>query len=170
MKYKIGIIDSEIQNSFIKYFFDKNIEICLFEDIKSIKDVDIIALYNFDESQDLSSIKNIKILNLHSSLLPSFKGKYPIKQTFISGVKVGGITIHEVEQTNFYSKILAQYPVLIGNSTHYDEYFEELKKVSEKIYPIVVDSVLNDRIFDFADLMQSKCSGNGCGGNCSNCH
>ena len=85
----------------------------------------------------------------------------------MSGVKVSGVSVHQVLPDNFYDRILAQYPVLIGNTTHIDEFTKELFAVSNKLYPVVIDAVLNDKVFDFNDLFKSSCSGN-CGG-CNGC-
>ena len=104
-------------------------------------------------------------INLHPSLLPSFKGKDAIKESYLAGVKVSGITIHRVEPDNFYGKIIAQVPILIGNDTHFDEFETEIINIASKIFPKVIETVLEGKVFDFSDLFKSS----GCGGNCSSC-
>lgn len=98
---------------------------------------------------------------IHPSLLPAFKGKDALKKAFVAGVKVSGITIYRPKG----NKIIFQYPVLIGNLTHFDEFCEEMRKIQEMIYPIVVEKILKDEAFDFGDLFFSH---KGCG-NCKNC-
>ena len=167
MPKKLAIINSEnkeIIESIKNYFIDKNVEITV---LNTLEDgFDIVVLTGFETQIDFTP--NCKILNLYPALLPSFIGGEPIKDSFLSGVKVSGITIHEVNQDNFYDRILAQYPVLIGTTTHINEYTEELIAVSKKLYPVVIDSVLNDKVFDFGDLFKSSCGGS-CG-NCGGCH
>ena len=100
----------------------------------------------------------------HHSLLPSFDNKEPIKQAMLEGVKVTGITI-------FFTKprqIIAQYPVFINNSTHYDELKQELRYIEQILYPLVIEKVLKNEPFEVRTLLKKTCSGN-CGG-CSSCN
>lgn len=167
MPKRLAIMDSnnkEIIEAIKKYFIGKDVEISV---LTSIEDgYNLIVLTGFES--EICSIENCKVLNLYPALLPSFAGGDAIKNSFLSGIKVGGVTVHEVCQDGFYGRILAQYPVLIGISTHIDEYTQELIAVSKKLYPPVIDAVLNDRVFDFTDLFKSSCGGN-CGG-CGTCH
>ena len=64
-------------------------------------------------------------------------------------------------------KIIAQYPVLIGNLTHLDEFEEQIKRLEDVLYPIVILKILEDKVFDFSDLL-GGCSGN-CTGDCGGC-
>lgn len=167
MNKKLAIINSdnkEIISAIEKYFQSKDVEITILDDIST--GFDLIVLTGF-ESQ-FENIVNAKVLNIYPSILPAFKGQNAIKEAFISGVKVSGVSVHEVNSDNFYGRILAQYPVLIGNTTHIDEFTKELIAVGKKLYPVVIDAVLNDKVFDFSDLFKHSCSGN-CGG-CGGCH
>ena len=49
-----------------------------------------------------------RIINIHPSLLPSFKGKDAVEQAMAYGVKVYGVTIHYVDQSLDGGKIIAQ--------------------------------------------------------------
>ena len=49
-----------------------------------------------------------KIINIHPSLLPSFKGAHAVEDAVAYGVKVYGITIHWVDATLDGGKIIAQ--------------------------------------------------------------
>lgn len=167
MNKKLAIMNSdnkEIISAIEKYFQSKDVEITILDDIST--GFDLIVLTGF-ESQ-FENIVNAKVLNIYPSILPAFKGQNAIKEAFISGVKVSGVSVHEVNSDNFYGRILAQYPVLIGNTTHIDEFTKELIAVGKKLYPVVIDAVLNDKVFDFSDLFKHSCSGN-CGG-CGGCH
>lgn len=53
------------------------------------------------------------MINLHPSLLPSFKGKDAIKQAFEYGVKICGCTVHFVSNELDAGKIIAQKAVEI---------------------------------------------------------
>lgn len=106
--------------------------------------------------------ENIKI---HYSLLPAFDCEEPMREAFTAGVKVSGVTILDTVS----GKILAQYPVLISHTTHFDEFEEEMLKTGEILYKHVIKCIEEDKVFDFSDLF-GGCSNGGCGGNCSgNC-
>lgn len=107
-----------------------------------------------------------RFINIHPSLLPAFKGKDAIQRAFLAGVKVSGVTVHWVTDEVDGGKIIAQYPVLIDNSMHFDEFEAEIHKTEHILYPIVIDKLLKDEVFDFSDLVS------GCGncGGCGNCH
>ena len=49
-----------------------------------------------------------RIINIHPSLLPSFRGAHAVEQAVEYGVKVYGITIHWVDETLDGGKIIAQ--------------------------------------------------------------
>lgn len=53
-----------------------------------------------------------KIINIHPSLLPSFKGVDAQGQAFDYGVKVSGCTVHFVDETLDGGPIILQQPVL----------------------------------------------------------
>lgn len=116
-----------------------------------------------------------KVINIHPSLLPAFKGsKNAIQDAFLAGVKVSGVTIHWVTSDVDGGKIIAQYPVFITNETHFDEFEQEIHTLEHQLYPVVIESILNDKVFDFVDLMKKSCGGQGgCGGDnggCKGCH
>lgn len=52
--------------------------------------------------------KNIKAINLHPSLLPLFKGANAIEESYASGMKVGGISVHYVSEELDGGEIIAQ--------------------------------------------------------------
>lgn len=147
-----------------EYFSKNSFDLVAMAGYMRIVPEDVLALSNF--------------INIHPSLLPSFKGKDAIKQAFLAGVKVSGITIHWVEKGIDEGKIIAQYPVFIDNSMHLDEFEAEIHTIEHKLYPIVIEKVLEDKVFDFQDLMKSSCNNKGCGGSssdsssggCKGCH
>lgn len=132
---------------------------------KYYKDVEVVKWETGIEKCDLVVGEKSTIgadIFIHASLLPAFDVDEPIKEAFLAGVKVSGVTIYTAD------KIIAQYPVLIGNATHFDEFETEINKLEQLLYPIVVDKILKDEVFDFSDLL-GGCHTGSCG-NCSNCH
>lgn len=160
MLKKVVISYPEIFDELKKYFTDKDVELVVFDKDKPQYDADLLVF--FDDYECV--LKGEKFINVHPSILPAYKGKDAIFSAFKDGVKVSGITIHSKDN------IIAQYPVLIGLDTHIDDFISEIHLVSSKLLPVVIDSILNDRVFDFSDLFSNPChKSGGCSG-CGGCH
>lgn len=129
-------------------------------------DFDLIALDNYSKKIQLKVLETGHFINIHPSLLPAFKGEDAIARAFSSGVKVSGVTVHTLTGEIDGGKIIAQYPVLISNSTHFDEFKNEILKLEQILYPIVIEKILEDKVFDFSDLINIS----GCRGNCGGCN
>ena len=73
-------------------------------------EVELICLAGYMRlvGETLLSAYEGKIINIHPSLLPAFKGKDAIKQAFNYGVKVYGVTIHYVDMSLDGGQIIAQ--------------------------------------------------------------
>lgn len=129
-------------------------------------DLIVLAGYMRILKEDVLAVMGT-VINIHPSLLPAFKGKNAIKDAFFAGVKVSGVSIHYVVPEVDSGKIIAQYPVFIDNSMRLDEFEEQIHQLEHKLYPIVVEKIMDGKVFDFQDLMKSSCSSNsGCGGGC----
>lgn len=72
--------------------------------------VDLICLAGYMRivSDTLLDAFEGRIINIHPSLLPAFRGAHAVEQAVEYGVKVYGITIHYVDQTLDGGKIIAQ--------------------------------------------------------------
>jgi phosphoribosylglycinamide formyltransferase-1 len=85
--------------------------------ISSIRNLkpDLIVLAGFMKILSNTFINSFdsKIINLHPSLLPSFRGANAIQQAWDAGVKITGCTIHWVNAKVDSGKIIAQEAVHI---------------------------------------------------------
>lgn len=127
---------------------------------------DLVALAGYMRILPETVLEKIgKVVNIHPSLLPAFKGsKDAIKDAFLAGVKVSGVTVHWVSSDVDGGKIIAQYPVFLSNEMHFDEFEHEIHSLEHKLYPVVIEKVLDDKAFDFVDLMRSGGCSSSCGG------
>lgn len=132
-------------------------------------DFDLIVLTGYDKIIPEKVLELGKFVNIHPSLLPAFQENDAVVRAFSSGVKVSGVTVHWVAKETDGIQIIAQYPLLIGNLMHFDEFESAIKNLGNTLYPIVIEKILEDKVFDFSDLFggcSSGCSNGGCGG----CH
>lgn len=75
-----------------------------------------------------------KIINIHPSLLPSFKGKEGIKDAFTYGVKLTGVTVHYVNEKMDNGPIILQEAVKVDNKETLESLTEKIHKVEHKIF------------------------------------
>ena len=82
-----------------------------------------------------------RIIKLHRSLLPSFKGAHAIEQALEFGVKVFGATIHYVDETLDGGRIIAQRAVPYeGNDI--DELTAAIHAVEHDLYIDTINKLL----------------------------
>ena len=167
---KIAVLSSNKNDFTDKLESVLNQETEFFTNLKgfNLNEYSLILVYDFWEEIDKSLLNSEKFINIHPSLLPSFDCENAIKEAFLAGVKVSGITIYKMGDKK---KIIAQYPVLIGIDSHLDEIREEIEQTALYLIPYVADSILNNEVFDFKDLFGGKlrgCNSGGCG-SCSGC-
>jgi phosphoribosylglycinamide formyltransferase-1 len=81
-----------------------------------------------------------KIINIHPSLLPDFKGLNAIQQAFDSGAKTTGVTTHFVDKTMDGGKIIDQVAITIGNST-LEELENQIHAVEHELYVKTIEKL-----------------------------
>ncbi len=87
-----------------------------------------------------------KIINIHPSLLPSFKGLGGIQQAWEYGVKVTGCTTHFVDSSLDGGKIILQSVIKIKADMNLTELTAKVQKEEHKILPKTVQYFIEDRI------------------------
>lgn len=80
-----------------------------------------------------------KIMNIHPSLLPSFKGLHGIEQAYEYGVKVTGVTVHFVDETEDGGPIILQEIVKIEEEDSIEMVEEKIHIVEHKLYPQAIE-------------------------------
>jgi phosphoribosylglycinamide formyltransferase 1 len=84
-----------------------------------------------------------RIINIHPSLLPAFRGLDAQRQALDHGVKVSGCTVHFVDETLDGGPIIAQrvVPVIEGDTV--DSLSARILEQEHQLYPEAVRLVLN---------------------------
>ncbi len=103
-------------------------------------EIDFIVLAGYMKILSPYFIKEFpnSILNVHPSLLPAFKGANGIKDTFTYGTKLGGVTIHFVDDKMDHGPIIMQESVKIADKETLESLEEKIHAVEHKIYPKAV--------------------------------
>ncbi len=111
--------------------------------LKSLKErsIDFIVLAGYMRllSKDFIDAYKNKILNIHPSLLPAFKGTSAIRDAFDYGVKVTGVTVHLVTLDMDSGPILAQSAVSVMPKDTRATLEARIHKAEHLLYPKIVD-------------------------------
>ncbi len=115
--------------------------------IKSYLDqykIDLVVLAGYMRiisSKELLDAYKYKIINIHPSLLPAFKGSMQAQHdAFEYGCKVSGLTIHFVTEDVDGGAIVFQKAVDISDCKSGDEASEKILKFEHESYKKVIDS------------------------------
>ena len=106
---------------------------------------DLIALAGFMRllSPVLVDAFPKKIVNIHPSLLPKYPGKHGIEESFNSGDKELGITIHYVDYGLDSGPILLQQFFLRSGSESLEEIEAKIHALEHRFYPSVLRTLLD---------------------------
>jgi phosphoribosylglycinamide formyltransferase-1 len=84
-----------------------------------------------------------KMINIHPSLLPSFKGANPVEDAINYGVKYSGCTVHYVSPELDCGEIIDQAIVEILPSDNKETLALKILKEEHKIYPKALEIICN---------------------------
>ena len=114
-------------------------------DIIKKNDVKIICLAGFMKILPAYFIKlyDGKIINIHPSLLPNYKGLKTHKRVIANNEKFTGCTVHYVNRFLDSGKIICQKKVRILKTDNEKSIARKVLKMEHKIYPQAIDKVLS---------------------------
>ena len=92
-------------------------------------------------SKEFVSKFHKKIINIHPSLLPAFKGKDAIKSAFDYGVKYTGVTVHYVTPEVDAGPIICQEVVKIEETDTVESLELKIHDIEHKIYPAALKKI-----------------------------
>ncbi len=107
--------------------------------------IDMICLAGFMKILSKNFIKNFKgkILNIHPSLLPKFKGLHTHKRVLKSKQKITGCTVHFVNSKLDSGKIILQKKVKISKKDNEKTLAKKVLTQEHKLYPKAILKIFN---------------------------
>lgn len=128
-----------------KYSSKEEYESVILDELKKL-DIDIIVLAGYMRLIGTTLLKEYKkrIINIHPSLLPSFKGIDAVGQAMKAGVQITGVTVHYVDEGMDTGEIISQQALDISSLKSRDEIESEIHKIEHKLYPKTINKVLED--------------------------
>jgi phosphoribosylglycinamide formyltransferase 1 len=105
--------------------------------------VDFICLAGFMRllSSYLCDLWHNKMINIHPSLLPAFKGLDTHQRAINAGVKFAGCTIHYVSSKMDSGKIIAQAVTPVYSDDTADSLGKRILTLEHKLYPSVLEAL-----------------------------
>ncbi len=112
------------------------------EIINTIKnyDIELIVMAGWMKimsSKFVDAFKN-KIINIHPSLLPSFKGNNAIKQAITNGSKITGCSVHFVEPEVDSGFLIMQAALSISNQDNINSITKKIHLLEHKLLPLSI--------------------------------
>ena len=87
-----------------------------------------------------------KLINIHPSLLPKYKGLDTHKRVLDNNEEYHGVTVHFVDNTLDGGQICAQSSLKV-ETTDIDELQKAIHKLEHELYPWVINQIANKKIY-----------------------
>jgi len=135
-------INSNIPNFLILENSYKNKKDFEAEIIKILKDsnVELIVMAGWMKiaSENFVNAFKDRIINIHPSLLPSFKGKTPINDALKSKALITGCSVHFVDKDVDNGKLIIQAAIPIEKGDNLSSLTNKIHDIEHKILPIAI--------------------------------
>ena len=111
-------------------------------------EVDLICLAGFMSIVPEKFINKwlYKVINIHPSLLPSFKGLSAQAQALKAGVKIAGCTVHYVYPEVDAGPIIVQAAVPVFSSDNVEDLANRILRMEHICYPKAVELIANNKL------------------------
>ena len=119
----------------------------LARELKSAQ-VDLVCLAGFMRILGPELVKQypLRILNIHPSLLPAFRGLHAQRQALEWGAKVTGCTVHFVDEELDHGAVILQHPVPVEDGDTEESLSSRVLVHEHQIYPEALKLICQNRI------------------------
>ncbi len=97
-----------------------------------------------------------RLINIHPSLLPAFRGLHAVRQALAAGVRVSGCTVHFVIPDLDAGRIIAQAAVPVLPNDTEETLSARILRQEHRLYPMVVRWLAEDRIVEAGEGIEVK--------------
>ncbi len=106
-------------------------------------DLFIVVAYGQILSERALSIAKIQTVNIHGSLLPTFRGASPIEAVLLNGYSQTGVTLQKMNIRLDEGDILLQKTIKIKSDDNYSDVYENVKLAGAKLIKEFLNDVEN---------------------------
>ena len=107
----------------------------------------VLARYMQILSDEMCQKMSGRIINIHHSFLPSFKGANPYKQAFERGVKLIGATSHYVTADLDEGPIIEQDTIRVTHAQSPEDYVSLGRDVEAQVFARAIHAHIHGRVF-----------------------
>ncbi|MBK9080924.1 MAG: formyltetrahydrofolate deformylase [Rhizobiales bacterium] len=107
----------------------------------------VLARYMQVLSDEMCRKMSGRIINIHHSFLPSFKGANPYRQAFVRGVKLIGATSHYVTADLDEGPIIEQDTIRVTHAQSPDDYVSLGRDVESQVLARAIHGHIHRRVF-----------------------
>lgn len=86
-----------------------------------------------------------KIVNIHPSLLPKYKGKQAIEQAMAAGEKEIGVSIHYVDEGMDTGDIIAQKKIFLDGIETLADVESMIHQIEHQLYPETIGKIMDEK-------------------------
>ena len=124
-----------------------NFETAIIQRLKNYK-IDLIVLAGFMRllSPDFVKRYRNRIMNIHPSLLPAFKGCQAIRDAFQARADSTGVTVHFVDKEVDHGPIILQQKIKIRNKDTLASLEKRIHSLEHKLYPQAIKLFVSGKI------------------------
>lgn len=105
--------------------------------------IDLVVLAGFMKILGEKVCKSFKILNIHPSILPLFKGANAIKQSYDSYMKIAGVSVHYVNEELDGGELIMQDIIYKIKDESLESFESRIHALEYEIYPKAILEVLD---------------------------
>ena len=133
-----------INKKIINFSNPKKAEKIVLNELKK-KKIELVCLAGFMRILSKNFIKNFKgkIINIHPSLLPKYKGLNTHRRVLINSEKYSGCTVHYVNSGLDSGKIILQKKVKVFKNDTVKKLSQRILKQEHYLYPKALRKILN---------------------------
>ncbi len=83
-----------------------------------------------------------RIINIHPSLLPAFKGAHAIRDALAAKVDFTGVSVHFVDNQMDHGALILQKKIKIISTDTLDSLEKRIHALEHKLYPEAINKIL----------------------------
>jgi methionyl-tRNA formyltransferase len=148
--------EKKIEKTPVKILAEKyNLKIAQPENLKNFNalndteintEINIVCQYGEIIPQNIINAPKYKSINIHTSLLPKYRGASPIQSAIINGERTTGVTIMIMDEKMDHGPILTQKETVISDTDDYESLSEKMSKIAGELLISTAQKWINDQI------------------------
>jgi phosphoribosylglycinamide formyltransferase 1 len=112
------------------------------------REIDLVVLAGFMELLDPAFLAEFagRVINVHPALLPAFPGAHPVEDQIAYGVKVGGVTVHFVDDGVDTGPIILQQAVTLPYTRDKEDVLTVLHEAEHELLPRAIRLIARGQV------------------------